>query len=85
VRTDDGQTSFGWPPRGEDLAHSREHSLEVSGFLFQQRADVPARRGSRASEDDDVLDLRECQAEPARLADKRQQAKHLDGVATVAG
>ena len=44
-----------------------------------------ARRGAGATKGDDVADLRQGEAEPARLTDKRQDAKHVDGIATVAG
>jgi hypothetical protein len=72
-------------PRSEDAAHAREHAFKVGGFLLQQRADVDARRGPRATKCNDVLDLRERQAESTSLTDEREQPQHVGWVAPVAG
>ena len=46
---------------------------------------MEARRGPRASECNDVLDLRERQAESTSLTDEREQPQHVGWIAPVAG
>ena len=72
-------------PRAENAANLNEHDFQVDGFLLEQRPDVSARSGPRAAQGDGVLDLRECQAEPTRLADEGQQLQYLVWVTPVAG
>src|SRR5206468_9073031 len=64
-------------PRPEDAAHAGQHAFKVGGFLLQERPDMDARRGPRAAERDDLLDLRERQAEPTSLTDECEQPQHV--------
>ena len=70
-------------PRAEDAAHAREQAFEVGRLLLQQCAEMRARRGPRAAEDNDMLDLRERQAEPTSLTDEREQLQHIGWIAPI--
>ena len=85
MRTDSGETAVRRPPRGQDAPQAGQHVFKVGGFLFQQRADVDTGRRPRAAKRDDMLDLRERQAEASRLADEREQAQHVGGIPPIAG
>jgi hypothetical protein len=71
-------------PGAEDAADAAEQRSEVGGLLFEQRADMNARRGAFATECDDMLNLAERQAHAASLADEREQPQHVDRVAAIA-
>jgi len=71
-------------PRAEDAAHAREQAFEVGRFLLQQCAEMRARRGPRAAEQNDMLDLRESQAESTSLTNEREQLQHVGWIAPVA-
>jgi len=71
-------------PRAEDAAHAREQAFKIGRFLLQQCAEMRARRGPRASEHNDMLDLRERQAEPTSMADEGEQLQHIGWIAPVA-
>ena len=71
-------------PRAEDAAHAGEHAFKVGRFLLEQGAEMGARRGPRAAEHNDMLDLRERQAESSSLTDEREQLQHVGWIAPVA-
>jgi hypothetical protein len=85
VRADDGAKAIGGPPRVENGSHPGEHAFEIGGLLFQEGPNVDTRRAPRTPQRDDVPDLGQRQSETPRLADERQQAHDLRGVAAVAG
>jgi len=71
-------------PRAKDAAHAGEQAFKIGRFLLQQCAEMPARRGPRAAEHHDMLDLRERQAESSSLTDECKQLQRIDGIAPVA-
>jgi hypothetical protein len=71
-------------PRAKDAAHAGKQAFKIGRFLFQQCAEMPARRGPRAAEHNDMLDLRERQAEPTSLTDECEQLQHVGGIAPIA-
>jgi len=71
-------------PRAEDAAHAGEQAFKVGRLLLQQCAEMRARRGPRAAEYNDVLDLCERQAEPTGLTDEREQLQHIGWIEPVA-
>jgi len=83
IRTDRRVTSVR-TPRAKDAAHAGEQAFKIGRFLLQQCAEMPARRGPRAAEHNDMLDLRERQAESSSLTDESKQLQHIDGIAPVA-
>jgi hypothetical protein len=72
-------------PRAKDAAHAGEQAFKVGRLLLQQCAEMRARRGPRAAEHNDMLDLRERQAEPTSLTDEREQLQHIGWIAPIAG
>jgi hypothetical protein len=52
--------------------------------LFEERTNVLAGRGARASERNDTTDFRERQTEPACLPDEREQSQYIGGIAPIA-
>jgi len=72
-------------PRPEDAAHAGEQAFKVGRLLLQQCAEMRARGGPRAAEHNDMLDLRERQAEPTSLTDEREQLQHIGWIAPIAG
>jgi len=71
-------------PRAEDAAHAGEQAFKVGRFLLQQCAEMRAWRRPRAAEHNDMLDLRERQAESTSLTDECEQLQHIDWIAPVA-
>ena len=71
-------------PRAENGAHAGEQAFKVGRLLLQQCAEMRARRGPRTAEYNDMLDLRERQAEPTGLTDEREQLQHFGWIEPVA-
>ena len=84
MRTHGRDTAVRRTPGAQDAPHPGQQPFKIRGLLFQQGADVRARRGAGAAERHDVLDFREGQPEPPSLADEGEQAEDVDGIATVA-
>ena len=75
VRADRGGVVRGRAPCREDASHRLQQRGEIRCLPFEERVHMRARRGPNSAQRDDVLYLRECQAEPATLLDKRQHTQ----------
>ena len=84
MRTYDCKAAVRRTPGLEDAADLGEHAFEIRFLLLEECADVPAGRRSRTSELHNLPDLRQRQAQPASLLDKRQQAQDLVRVLAIA-
>jgi len=71
-------------PRAKDAAHAGEQAFKIGRFLLQQGAEMRARRGPRAAEHNDMLDLRERQTESSSLTDECEQLQHIGWIAPIA-
>jgi len=72
-------------PAVENFLHFLSQAVEVRQLLFQQRAHVNAWPTFRRPQVDDVADLLQRKAEPARLGDEVQDVQDLSVVHAIAG
>lgn len=70
--------------RASKLREVGEPAIEVVELSTDQLSDVRAGQTAGALDRDDLLDLRECEAEPPRLGYEVQQSECVPGVEPVA-
>lgn len=67
------------------MAQFAEHAFEVGDLLFEELANVDARRCSCPPQCHDMGDFSEGQTKPACTSHEGQQAKDIRGVGAIAG
>ena len=72
-------------PRVEDGLDNAEQMSQVSGFFFEQRSDVRARRVAVPPLRGDFRDLRQRQPETTGPGDESEHAEHIGGIDAVTG